>query len=102
SRIVFDSIDALREDPSGFGRTNAAAPVAPDDTVRSHLEKLETTLAAGDLTVSLDLLKKLKSTTLNQSNHDEIGKLEEMVHGYEYEQAAVLVNRLLHGLQGKK
>jgi len=98
SRIVFDSIDTLRNDTSVSGQANASAPRPPDDAVKSRLEKLEAALASGDLTGSLDLLKELKATTLNQSDHDDVARLEAMVHGYEYEQAAALVNRLLHAL----
>jgi PAS domain S-box-containing protein len=102
SRVVFDSIDKLRADTAAPQPAVVAAHRAPlDAAAQNCLKGLEEALSSGDFSGSLDLLKELKSTTFNQSNQGDVARLEEMINGYEYEQAAAFANRLIHGLEGQ-
>jgi two-component system sensor histidine kinase/response regulator len=100
SRIVFDSIDTLRGDTSAPRPANVPVPRPPSDASAGCLKRLEAALSSNDFSGSLDLLRELKGTTFNQSNSEDLSRLEEMINGYEYEQAADFVNRLIENCQG--
>jgi two-component system sensor histidine kinase/response regulator len=102
SRVVFASIDKLRDDPALSQPAIVAAHRAPlDASVQSCLKGLEAALSSSDFSGSLDLLKELKGTTFNHSNQGDVARLEEMMNSYEYEQAAEFANRLIQGLEGE-
>jgi CheY-like chemotaxis protein/HPt (histidine-containing phosphotransfer) domain-containing protein len=100
-RIVFESIDTLRDDTSVPLPTNVPVPGASWDASVSCLKRLEAALSSSDFSGSLELAKELKGTTFNQSNPGDLARLEEMINGYEYEQAAEFASRLIEGLEGK-
>jgi PAS domain S-box-containing protein len=100
ARVVFDSIDKLGGDAAARPILAAKGPPV-DASVQSCLSRLEAALSSNDFSGSLDLLRQLKCTTFNQSNQADVARLEEMINGYEYEQAADFVSRLIKGPEGE-
>jgi hypothetical protein len=73
----------------------------PSDASVSCLKRLAAALSSSDFSGSLDLLRELKGTTLNESNSEDLARLEEMINSYESEQAAEFASRLIEELEGK-
>jgi two-component system sensor histidine kinase/response regulator len=100
SRMVFESIDMLRGDTSVSKPANVPMARSSSDASVSCLKRLEAALSLCDFSGSLDLLRELKSTTFNQSNSEDLARLEEMINSYESEQAAEFASRLIEELEG--
>jgi two-component system sensor histidine kinase/response regulator len=124
AHIVFNSIERLRTasptapltpDPSpalgGEGRGAAVRTVTPSGRegqacdpadqaiVRDLLERLSTALANGDLSGSLEALGHLWKANLPDNCRGPVARLEKLIDGYEYDDAAEIVNRLLAGFR---
>jgi two-component system sensor histidine kinase/response regulator len=96
--IVFGSIESLRpEAPDSQKTPGSPAPTADPAALRSHLERLQSALADGDLTGSLERLQELLTLKLPDDRRGEIARLKELIDGYEYDEAAEIVGRLLAG-----
>jgi hypothetical protein len=51
----------------------------------------------GDLSGSSEVLQELLSRNVPANCREQIARLQELIDGYEYEEAAEIVNRLLAG-----
>jgi two-component system sensor histidine kinase/response regulator len=93
---VFQAIESLRAD----NLTTVAAPptisAALDwKTVRQELDQLRAALAEGDLSGATEALGKLSNLNMSDSCRGDISRLAGLIDSYEYDQAAVIVGRLI-------
>jgi HPt (histidine-containing phosphotransfer) domain-containing protein len=97
--IVFRAIGGLRSPVGAVTPTQggAQAPVEPRD-IRRSLERLKQALADSDLNSSTEALQDLAQLSLPEPVHREVGRLRELVDGYEYDEAKEIVQQLLAGL----
>ena len=90
---VFRSIETLRETPSGAPAA-AGTPYDPA-RLRSSLEKLAAALGNFDLTASGEALAELAAIGTPPEIAGELERVRRLVDGYEYDEAAGVVARLL-------
>jgi PAS domain S-box-containing protein len=107
--IVFRSIESLR--PTSVTSASVRAEDGVSSSVealssteagqaRSLLERLRSALANGDLSGSAEILRKLLRLSLPGGYGGQIARLQELIDGYEYDEAAEVVNGILVGLPG--
>jgi PAS domain S-box-containing protein len=94
---VFRSIDSLRE--VSAPPTTAAPPPCDPARLRTALERLAAALGNFDLSASSDALTELASVGASADMADALARLRALVDGYEYDEAATLVARLLQHLE---
>jgi PAS domain S-box-containing protein len=112
---VFRSIDSLRaQSASSSSLTEGektvkaetlelALPPVDPALVHARLERLRAALADGDLSGSSESLKELAGLGLPDHLRAQVAQLERLVDGYEYEEAAEIVKRVLDSLpRGEK
>jgi two-component system, sensor histidine kinase and response regulator len=99
ARTVFRSIETLRSESPGPA-LSVAQPSAPLDPalLRSHLERLRSQLASGDLSGSASTLDALLGLNTTAEFRQPVVQLKEFVDGYEYDRAAEVVLELLSRL----
>jgi PAS domain S-box-containing protein len=98
AEVVFRSIESLNTKPPGPEPTaSAASPAADPAWVRTRLERLRSALADGDLSGSSEILQELVGANLGDNGRAQVARLREFIDGYEYDEAAALVDRLLAG-----
>jgi PAS domain S-box-containing protein len=112
AEIVFRSIDALRSaSQSGSSLVDdekTAEPEGPEPSLpqaeatrmRTALTQLRSALACGDLSSSSELLQGFSSLNLPRGLRERVARLADLIGGYEYDEAADLVNGLLKDLSG--
>jgi two-component system sensor histidine kinase/response regulator len=96
---VFRSIGTLRETPAGAPAA-AAAPYDPA-RLRGSLDKLAAALDNSDLTASGVALAELASLGAPDEIAGELEQVRRLVDGYNYDEAAAIVGRLLRRLGTK-
>jgi two-component system sensor histidine kinase/response regulator len=96
--VVFSSLHSLRTEspasPQGPGKPGPPADVA---VVQAHLARLQAALTNGDLTGSSEILQRVLTLNLPEESRGQIARLKELIDGYEYDEAAETVSRLLAG-----
>jgi two-component system sensor histidine kinase/response regulator len=93
--VVFQSIETLRQESYQAPLPLPSLPPADPARVRAQLERLRSALGEGDLSGSANALQELRSLNLPDDSRAPFARLEEFIDGYEYDQAAETVNRLL-------
>jgi two-component system sensor histidine kinase/response regulator len=99
--VVFRSIESLRGDANAVHQPSpkGGAPIEFAQ-LRGRLERLRSTLADGDLSGSSEILQQLLLLNLPDGCRPQIARLQGFIDGYDYDQAAETVNRLLADLPG--
>jgi two-component system sensor histidine kinase/response regulator len=97
--VVFRSIDALRRGTPTEGGPGVpvAAPVQPA-RLRAPLDRLRAALTAFDHSGCTDLLGEITRLDLPDDLRRQTARLQELIDGYEYDEAGEVVNQLLAGL----
>jgi PAS domain S-box-containing protein len=97
---LFAAIEALRQPASDAPTDRPPAESGPVDPARLQavLEKLQRTLADFDLSGSSDALEEFARLGLPAAERADAERLRQLVDGYEYDEAAAIVARLLGGL----
>jgi two-component system sensor histidine kinase/response regulator len=101
ARIVFQSIESLRADSiETQAARGEALPQADPALVRAILESLGKGLAEADFSGSSEKFRELVSLRLPDEFQGPVERMQELIDGYEYDEAATLVERLLANLSG--
>jgi two-component system sensor histidine kinase/response regulator len=97
--VVFRGIDALRPAPAPDGPAGDA-PAAPADAglLRAALERLRAALADADLSGSAEAIQQFTQLGLPAALRRGAAKVQELIDGYEYDEAAAAAARLLDDL----
>jgi hypothetical protein len=95
---LFAAIEALRPpDPDPPPAPANGGPVDPA-RFQAVLEKLQRTLAVFDMSGATDALEEFARLGLPAAERADAERLRQLVDGYEYDEAAAVVARLLDGL----
>jgi PAS domain S-box-containing protein len=94
--VVFRSIDSLRPQATadGIRSVSATAPVVPA-RLRAPLDRLRAALADFDLSGCTEAIQEITRLDLPADLRHKTARLQELIDGYEYDQAAEIVNELL-------
>ncbi len=97
--VVFRSIDALRPRPNADGGPGvpAAAPIDPA-RLRAPLNRLRTALADCDLSGCAEALREIARPDLPDELRSKVARLQELIDGYDFDEAGEVVNQLVAGL----
>jgi two-component system sensor histidine kinase/response regulator len=99
AEVVFRSIDSLRPPVRTEGGADApAVTIAEPARLRAPLERLRAALADGDHSGCTDVLGEIARLNLPEGQRMEATRLQELIDGYEYDEAGAVVNELLAGL----
>jgi HPt (histidine-containing phosphotransfer) domain-containing protein len=100
--VVFTSLESLRAaSPPGAGAPPAQpSPPADPALLRVALQRLRSALAAGDLSGCTEVLQEVAALDGPAGSRAQVGRLRELIDGYEYDEAAQAVDRLLADLPG--
>lgn len=97
---VFRSIDSLRDAPASTP-TTATSPFDPAK-LRTAMERLAAALGNADLSASGDALTEIASLGAPADVAGELARVRELADGYDYDEAATIVARLLKQLETSK
>jgi two-component system, sensor histidine kinase and response regulator len=97
---VFRAIDSLRDAPVGA----PAVSIPPSDPaeLRAVLERLGAALSSFDLSASGDALTDLAGIGAPAAMAADLARVRDLVDGYEYDEAAAIVSRLVQQLETGK
>ena len=97
---VFRAIDSLRDAPV----STPAAAIPPSDPaeLRTALERLAAALSSFDLSASGDALTDLAGIGAPAAVVADLARVRGLADGYEYDEAAAIVARLLQQLETSK
>jgi two-component system sensor histidine kinase/response regulator len=96
--VVFRSIESLRpQAPTDGGSGAPVAPVEPA-RLRAPLGRLREALANLDLSGCADVLQEIAQLHLPDDLRRQATRLQELIDGYEYDEAGAVVTQLLAGL----
>jgi two-component system, sensor histidine kinase and response regulator len=97
--VVFRSIDALRHVvPADSGTGTVGATAINPTQLRPLLERLQAALADFDLSGSSEALQEMSGLVLPPELRQKAARLQELIDGYEYDEAGEIVTQLLDGL----
>jgi CheY-like chemotaxis protein/HPt (histidine-containing phosphotransfer) domain-containing protein len=97
--VVFRSIESLR--PQAHADDGASAPAATSvdpARLRAPLDRLRAALADGDLSGCAEVFQEIARLNLTTELHRKLTCLQELIDGYDYDEAGAIVNQLLAGL----
>jgi HPt (histidine-containing phosphotransfer) domain-containing protein len=99
--VVFQSIESLRpQHPGAEAPPVALLPPADLALLRARLERLRSALDEGDLSGSSEVLQEIAALCVPDGVRAQIVRLQEFMNGYEYDEAAQTVDRLLASSSG--
>jgi two-component system, sensor histidine kinase and response regulator len=97
--VVFRSIDSLRPQARTDGGPGVPAAAAVEPArLRAPLERLRLALADLDLSGCAEGLQEVARLNLPDDLRQKAARLQELIDGYEYDEAGVVVQQLLDGL----
>ncbi len=102
--VVFRSIASL-ESPAPAAQVAAAGTPAPEADaarLRDGLERLRKALADFDLSDASEALRELRNAGAPPDMAPDLARIDELVEGYEYDDAAALAARLIQKLGGER
>jgi signal transduction histidine kinase/CheY-like chemotaxis protein/HPt (histidine-containing phosphotransfer) domain-containing protein len=100
--VVFRSIESLepKAPAAQAAAPNTPMPVVDATRLRDGLERLRKALTDFDLNNASEALRELRETGAPGELAPDLARIDEMVEGYEYEDAAVLAARLIEKVEG--
>ena len=102
--VVFRSIASLElpEPAVEAAAADAAAPTADAARLRNNLERLRKALADFDLSNASEALREIKDAGAPPDMAPDLARIDELVEGYEYDDAAALAARLIQKVGGER
>jgi two-component system, sensor histidine kinase and response regulator len=101
--VVFRSIASLESpEPAVQVAADAAAPTVDPTRLRDGLERLQKALADFDLSNASEALRELKDAGAPPDMAPDLARIDDLVEGYEYDDAAALAARLIQKVGGER